>query len=296
MRRYGHTLQVKVIGQAVTTSYVSIMKLILIPAFLVAFIGAGEALARDGSLAVCADLSARAGEVVHHCRRALASGSLNDDQSFGAQVNLGEALLSLGQEGLAIEAFSAAAVIRPGRVEPYIGRADAYEALDRQADAKRDWDQALALAADSFDVRMGRGAFFLRRAAPDSALAEFDMAVRLDRDDPDAVFNRGLAFIAVGRLAEAEADFSSLLRDNPNDAGAYHHRGRARAGSDDRAAVADFDKAIGLAPEWADPWFQSGLILDRTGNTEAANKRFRRAFELGQKDPWLLSRISSLGG
>lgn len=288
--------QAKVIGLWSGGAYVAGMKRFLIPALLLSSLVPQPVLSADGSLAVCADLSARAGDVVLHCRRAIASESLNEDQTFGAQVNLGEALLTLGQEGLAIEALTVASSLRPSRVEPYIIRAEALEALDRQSEATRDWDQALAIAPRSLDVRMGRGAFLLRQGAAAAALVEFDEAVRIDREDPNALFNRGLAFIAAGRPADAEADFTRLLRDNPNDAGAYHHRGRARAGQDDRAAIADFDQAIRLAPEWSDPWFQAGLALDRQGQTEAANQRFRRAFELGQKDVWLLNRIRSLGG
>ncbi len=272
------------------------MNRFLIPALCAALLPLSPAQSADGSLAVCADLSARASDVVLHCRRAIASGGLNEAQSFGAQVNLGEALLSIGQEGLAIDAFTAAAAIAPDRAEAYIGRANAYEKRDRRDDAQRDWDQAVALAPDSLDVRLGRGAFLLRGGQAEAALVEFDAAVRIDNQDPDALFNRGLALLAANRATEAVGDFTRLLRDYPNDAGAFFHRGRALAGRDDRAALADFDQAIRLSPEWSDPWFQAGLAHDRVGQTEAANQRFRRAFELGQKDPWLLERIRSLGG
>ena len=70
----------------------------------------------------------------------------------------------------------------------------------------------------------------------------------------------------------------------------------ARTGVDDGGAIADFDQAAKLSPTWAAPWFLSGRIMDRIGRTSDANQRFRRAFELGYNDPWLLNRIQSLGG
>ena len=112
----------------------------------------------------------------------------------------------------------------------------------------------------------------------------------------DALFNRGLANFAMGRMAAADQDFSAVLREYPADAGAYYHRARARSAQNPAAAVADYDQASMHAPEWADPWFESGKALERLGRVDEANQRYRRAFELGHKDPWLLQRITSLGG
>ena len=260
------------------------------------WIGAGPAAAQDGSLAVCADLKAKAGDVAHHCRRALRQGGLSEAQSFGAQVNLGEALISLGQPSQAVDAFNEANALRPDRVEPLIGRASALEDLGRMGEAARDWLAALRLAPNSVDARIGKGAFHLRTNAAAAALKEFDAAVRLDPEAADARFNRGLAYLALGQAAPAEADFSAVLADHPSDAAAYFNRGRARAEAGDGRAIADYDQAINLAPEWPEPWYLSGLFLDGQGRRDEANQRFRRAFELGSKAPWLLERITSLGG
>lgn len=254
------------------------------------------AQAADGSLAVCADLDASAGDVAHHCRRALRDGGLNKGQEFGAQVNLGDALVSLGQPSLALDAYNAAIEMRTGRIEPLLGRARALEGMGRLDDAANDWFAAVRLAPNSVDARIGKGAFHMRANAPAAALRDFDEAVRLDPDDVDARFNRGLANLATNRFQAAEADFSRVLQDYPADAGAYFHRARARVGMNAPSAIADFDEAIRYAPEWAEPWFLSGQALERLGRVDDANLRFRRAFELGHKDPWLLNRITSLGG
>lgn len=261
--------------------------------------------AADASIEICGDLSARATEVAHHCRRALAAGGLSDRRRFAAAINLGAALHELGRPAAALEAFSDAADVaasigadagRSAIVQLHVGRAGAYEALRRRAEAEADWRAALAAAPDSFDVRLGLGAFHLRGGAHGAALEAFDAALALEPKAADALFNRGLTLIGLGRMDGAERDFTRLLTDNPNDAGALHHRARARAARDIGAALADFDAAIRLTPEWAEPWFRSALMLDRAGRVEEANFRFRRAFELGHKDPWLLERVRSLGG
>lgn len=272
------------------------MRRFLIPLILAITAPPAAGSAADGSLAVCANVTASAGDVALHCRRALRSGGLSDAQAFGANVNLGAALSALGQPGLALEAYDAAAALAPDRIEPLIGRADALEDLGRPTEAAGAWFAAVKLAPDSLDARLGKGAFHLRAGAAAAALKEFDIAVRLADDDADALFNRGLANLALSRTAEAERDFSDVLSQYPTDAGAFFQRARARTGRDDAGALSDYARAADLAPEWSDPWYLAGRILDAQGRADEANQRFRRAFELGHKDPWLLQRITSLGG
>lgn len=251
--------------------------------------------AQDGSLARCGSLSAPVADVIHHCRRALSQGGLSKTQEFAVNLNLADALLSAGRPGPARDAFAAAAATGLERVELYIGRAEAEEDLGDQAAAAADLDRALALAPSSIDVRLARGAFHLRAGRSEAALAEFDAAVQLDAQNVDARFNRGLTLIALGRGAAAVSDFTAVIHGDPSDSGAYFQRARAREATDPAGALADFDQAIVLSPEWGAPFVASGILLDRLARTEEANRRFRRAFELGVKDPWLLERIRSLG-
>ena len=257
-------------------------------------LGATPAAAQ--SISVCGDRSASAGEVAYHCKLTLRSGDLSNDQTVAVYLNLGYAELALGQTGQAVESFTSAAGLDPSRVEAYIGRAQAHE--DRRAydQADQDWKSALGLASRSVDVRLGRGAYFLRQGRAEQALEEFTAALHIDPDEADARYNRGLAWLTLKRMPEAEQDFTRLLRDYPNDAGAYFNRARAREGRDYNAALRDYDKAKELSPAWASPWFYSGKLLDDLGREAEANREFRRAFELGYQDPWLLQRIQQLGG
>ena len=248
------------------------------------------------SISVCADSGASSGEVAYHCKLTLKSGGLSQRQTVAVYLNLGYAELALGQTGQAVESFTEAARLDPNRVESYIGRAKAYE--DRRAYelAERDWERSVSLAGRSVDVRLGRGAYFLRHGKAEQALAEFTAALNIDPEEADARYNRGLALLTLRRPAEADQDFTRLLQDYPNDAGAYFNRARAREGRNDGAALADYVKATELSPEWASPWFFSGKLLDGLGRESDANRQFRRAFELGYQDPWLLQRIQKLGG
>ena len=265
-------------------------------ASLAAVLLAGPVFAQGGSLSICGDLSAAATDVAHHCRRALEQGGLTTDQEVAVRVNLGDAFLAIGQSDRAVEALTGALAVDASRPEIYIGRAAAWEARGDRTRAERDWNDALRLAPESVDVRIGRGAFFLRGAAAGRAVEEFTVALQLDAEATDALYNRAIALLALGRADAAEGDLTRLIALEPNDAGAYYHRGRTRIGRSDRGALADFDQAAALAPSWAAPWYQAGRLLDRIGRRDEANRKLRRAFELGFQDPWLLRRIQSLGG
>ncbi|MFN3261732.1 MAG: tetratricopeptide repeat protein [Pikeienuella sp.] len=276
------------------------MKRALLLLFPLVLAAPAPAAAQDGSLARCGALSAPAAEVAHHCRRALERGGLRAEQAFAAGLNLGDALIALGRAGEAKAAFAAAAETGReaglDRVELHLGIARAEEALGDRRAAATAFDRALALAPRSVDVRLARGAFWLRLGQGEAALEEFDAALRLDGGDADARFNRGLTLLTLGRDGAAEADFSAVIRDYPRDSGAFFHRARAREAARPEAALGDYDEAAALAPEWADPWLASARLLDRVGRREDANARYRRAFELGAKDPALLERIRALGG
>lgn len=264
--------------------------------FVAAVMLLGASPAQAQSISVCADSGASAGEVAYHCKLTLKSGGLSRGQTVAVYLNLGYAELALGQTGQAVESFTEAARLDPGRVEAYIGRAKAHEERRAYDLAEQDWKRSLGLASRSVDVRLGRGAYFLRQGKASRALEEFSAALAIDPKEADARYNRGLAWLALKKFAEADRDFTRLLQDYPNDAGAYFNRARAREGRNDRAALADYAKATELSPEWASPWFFAGKLLDSLGRQAEANRQFRRAFELGYQDPWLLQRIQNLGG
>ena len=253
--------------------------------FLLATLLIGASPSSAQSISVCADSGASAGEVAYHCKLTLKSGGLSRGQTVAVYLNLGYAELALGQTGQAVESFTEAARLDPGRVEAYIGRAKAHEERRDYVLADRDWKRSLGLASRSVDVRLGRGAYFLRQGRTELALEEFTAALTIDPEGADARYNRGLAWLTLKRYAEADRDFTRLLQDYPNDAGAYFNRARAREGRNSGAALADYAKASELSPEWASPWFFAGKLLDDLGRQSEANRQFRRAFELGYQDP-----------
>ncbi len=92
-----------------------------------------------------------------------------------------------------------------------------------------------------------------------------------------------------GRLGHAEADLRKVLAVTPNDAVAHHllgevHRLRAEGAKDPAAdlaaALAAYEEAARLDPDYADPWRAIGLIRYREGDRASALGAFRRYLEL----------------
>lgn len=243
------------------------------------------------SLSVCADPAASASDKATHCARSLEKEELTDSQRWGVHINLARALSDLGRHDRAEATFTIAQEMNPHKLAVYPGRATAREAQGDIAGARADWDLALMLAADDVDIRIRRGGFFMRRGAAEQALIEYEAALAADPGGMDILFNRALALIALNRRDSAILDLTIVIAATPGDAEAHYHRGRAQAGQDDEGALADFTQATVLAPEWSWPWFKAGKILDTLDRQAEALTHYRRAFELGHNDPWLLSRI-----
>jgi tetratricopeptide (TPR) repeat protein len=266
----------------------------LAAAALAAALQAQGALAQsEGLAALCAGADpARAAEA---CARLLERGGLSPAQAARAEANLGAAALALDRPDRAEAAFERALALDPALAEAWAGRARAREARGLLAQAAVDWNQAARRAPRDPAILTGRGAFRLRAGNAAGALADFDAAQRAAPRDMSVAFNRGLALAELGRDAEAERMFSAVIANDPSDVGAWLNRGRLRVSRDREAALGDFDAAVARAGEWSTPYLERGALLYAMGRTEAANRDFRRAWELGHRSEYLNERMLEMG-
>lgn len=264
---------------------------------LVAMLVGQPAHAQLGNLVeVCGDPNASPGDVMNFCQRALNTGQLDDTATAQVQTNLGAAFFDLNRFGEAVTAYTEALNREPQMIAAMLNRARAYEKLRRLNDAAADYAAALALDPQAADAYLGRGAMLLANGDPERAVLDFDSVIAIQPGWVSAYFNRGVALLRIGQHAEAERDFATVLTRQPNDAGAYLNRARARAALARTDAAEDFDKALALKPEWGAGWFARGRYHDASGDREAANSDFLRAYELGHPDPWLVRRVREISG
>ena len=117
------------------------------------------------------------------------------------------------------------------------------------------------------------------------ALGAFAAIIDGDREDKcghlySALLGRGELLRQIGKNAAAVPDLSRALDMKKTD-DAYLSRGRAYTAIDQPiAAIADFDAAAALEPEWYAPVFRRAEANELAGNIAAANADYSKANEL----------------
>ena len=85
----------------------------------------------------------------------------------------------------------------------------------------------------------------------------------------------------MGNLEQALADLNRAIEIAPNNADAYYNRGKARTElRDPQGAIADYTEAIRLNPELAGAYGNRGLLYAETGDRAAAVADLRQALQL----------------
>lgn len=111
-----------------------------------------------------------------------------------------------------------------------------------------------------------------------SNLASVDHAIRLNPTDPEAHHARALVLEAMGKDDEAAQEFEISVRLRPDDYYLWLELGDALEETNDLAgADKAFREAVRLAPYYAQPHWQLGNYVLRTGDTDEAFIELRRA-------------------
>ena len=119
-----------------------------------------------------------------------------------------------------------------------------------------------------------------------AASARLDKARAAMPDDPAPPTVLGTALSMIGQRGEAIAAFDRALSFDPAFAPAYYYRGveRQLAGGLTEAA-ADFEKAVEIAPDYAEPLAQLADIAARRGDAEAARAYAGRTAAVDPGEP-----------
>jgi lipoprotein NlpI len=87
-------------------------------------------------------------------------------------------------------------------------RAWSLSLLGKMADARADYERALALSPNSHVAHNEFALFELRTGQLDAAIAEYDVALRLRPDAPYSLYGRGLALIRKGQSQIGQDDLA----------------------------------------------------------------------------------------
>src|SRR5947209_8818692 len=149
------------------------------------------------------------------------------------------------------------------------------------------------IGATFFAARAGLSKNDTKTALTSGSLAAADRAVDLTPSDPDAHYARAVALSLNGEDAEAVKDYEQSAALRPRDYFLWLSLGAARDEAGDEAgALSAFREAVRLAPFYAQPHWQLGNLLLRTGgHIDEAFAEMRRAAE---SNPTLMPQLIDL--
>ena len=117
-----------------------------------------------------------------------------------------------------------------------------------------------------------------------ASIAKWDEIISLLQDDlikASAYTRRGYAKDGNGDHKDAIADFDRAIEINPQFAKAYGNRGIAKSKMDDNEdALADYVRAIEINPQYAKAYSNRGVVKHNMGDHEGALADYDRAIEI----------------
>jgi len=152
-------------------------------------------------------------------------------------------------------------------------------------EALRDFDEAIKLNPDDWNILAARGQLLQRIGQPERAIRDYDEVIRRRPPDKFALMyyleRRGVAELAIGRLEEALADANDALQISPWSTEARHLRATVylRMNRFDDA-IADFESALRTGLRSAESLFGRGIVKREKGDVPGGNADIAEATRL----------------
>ena len=172
-----------------------------------------------------------------------------------AEDNLGEALVEMGRPDLAMQHFQAAARISPEVSTPHYNLGTLLQMRGELDQAIREYSLALRYSADPKELAQTHnnlGALLMQARKPADAKKQFDEALAIDPDKAKSLIGRGLLEYDEGSLDTALQDFTHALHIEGSPSGFFwagrvlEDKGRFKE------AAAEYERALKLAPDFRD--------------------------------------------
>ena len=189
-------------------------------------------------------------EIIAACTALISSGIQTQENLALALVGRAGARFDQDDFAGAVADYDEALRLNPRSAAAYSGRARVYADQSDLARALSDFDRAIEIDPQSTESLIDRGGIHQRRRNYDLAIADFDRAIQLGGNNAHVLIRRGNAYQYGKRdVNRALADYDQAVVIAPEYALGYRIRGDAHLRRRDYArAVADYDEAIRLSP------------------------------------------------
>ncbi len=163
----------------------------------------------------------------------------------------------------------------PGAFVAYYSRAVSKQALGRSAEALSDCTEAISRNSECADAFYLRGTMSKALGGVEAALSDMDAVLRIDPSYWEAYLERGKLNSLQQNWEQAVADFTAAIEHipegTPNFRECLYLRGMAaQALGDHLAAIADFTRAIELAPADGAAYLRRSWSFQEIGETALA--------------------------
>lgn len=168
-------------------------------------------------------------------------------------------------------------------------KAEALSGLARADEAIPVLRRAIELSPQEADTQRALARIYIDKGQPHQAEPLLAVALKLDPKDDQALAMRAEVRAAAQDWAGALADDDQVIALSPSPR-AYHQRGLHRGSKGDGAgAMADFRKALDLAPESEVAWVSLARQAQQMGQMDEAAKALRTALKLAPDyaDAWI---------
>jgi tetratricopeptide (TPR) repeat protein len=194
----------------------------------------------------------------------------------------GYSLIKTGEYDRAIADFTDAIALKPDHPYALHNRGWAYSLKGDLDRALSDFDLALQIApADDLDLRTDRAAVLDDKGEHDLAIVEYDQVLAVKADSATALNGRGWAYAQKGDLDHALADSDRAVALDAKDPNYLHTRAwiYTRKGQLD-LALADFETALGLDGELPGAYADRGYLYELKGDRDKALADYRTSLSL----------------
>jgi predicted O-linked N-acetylglucosamine transferase (SPINDLY family) len=198
---------------------------------------------------------------------------------FRALDLLGEIAWQLKRPECAIEFIQRALRIDPNHATSYSNLGNALKDLRRFEDAIASYNTAISLKPDFAEAYNNRGVALHELKRHDEALASYDMAISLNPNYAEAHNNRGKALVELTKYAKTLISDRKANFFKPNYK-AYNNLTAVSKWRSYGKALASFDTAIGLKPNYADAHYNRGVALSKLNRHEEALQSYDLAIKI----------------